>query len=252
MTNANKRQRERLLELIRRLAEDDKNGVMAQKVLKLFWTLAHSQEIQPDVLDQALAAHVKILDYSCSQERDAQKIVWLDKCVQELKSGDNWVLPALRLIREICCLYDSLPSHAPRTQQTLNRQQVIERLQNDYTLVILVTNSLTTYMDKIRTMIAEMPNVEPNTLCIDGRYPHNMQIQERLDFLKFLLKDGQLWLCAEQVSNKTKTKYKKRFRKVLKFSKIKLKQLDNDFHSSWFYFAVSEFGIGILTGEKAI
>uniref|UniRef100_A0A0K8W252 ubiquitinyl hydrolase 1 n=1 Tax=Bactrocera latifrons TaxID=174628 RepID=A0A0K8W252_BACLA len=198
MTNANKRQRERLLELIRRLAEDDKNGVMAQKVLKLFWTLAHSQEIQPDVLDQALAAHVKILDYSCSQERDAQKIVWLDKCVQELKSGDNWVLPALRLIREICCLYDSLPSHAPRPQQTLNRQQVIERLQNDYTLVILVTNSLTTYMDKIRTMIAEMPNVEPNSLCIDGRYPHNMQIQERLDFLKFLLKDGQLWLCAEQ------------------------------------------------------
>ncbi|XP_067634379.1 probable ubiquitin carboxyl-terminal hydrolase FAF isoform X3 [Eurosta solidaginis] len=198
MTTANKRQRERLLELIRRLAEDDKNGVMAQKVLKLFWTLAHSQEIPPEVLDQALAAHVKILDYSCSQERDAQKIVWLDKCVQELKTGENWVLPALRLIREICCLYDSSPSHAPRTQQTLNRQQVIERLQNDYTLVILVTNSLTTYMDKIRAMIAEMPNVEPNTLCIDGRYPHNMQIQERLDFLKFLLKDGQLWLCAEQ------------------------------------------------------
>ncbi|CAD6996456.1 unnamed protein product [Ceratitis capitata] len=108
-----------------------------------------------------------------------------------IETGDNWVLPALRLIREICCLYDSSSGHAQRTQQTLNRQQVIERLQNDYTL-------FDTYMDKIRTMIAEMPNVEPNTLCIDGRYPHNMQIQERLDFLKFLLKDGQLWLCAEQ------------------------------------------------------
>jgi len=56
MTTANKRQRERLLELIRRLAEDDKNGVMAQKVLKLFWTLAHSQEVPPEVLDQALGA----------------------------------------------------------------------------------------------------------------------------------------------------------------------------------------------------
>ncbi|XP_059219639.1 probable ubiquitin carboxyl-terminal hydrolase FAF isoform X3 [Stomoxys calcitrans] len=198
MTTANKRQRERLLELIRRLAEDDKNGVMAQKVLKLFWTLAHSQEIPPEVLDQALAAHVKILDYSCSQERDAQKIVWLEKCVAELKIGEAWVLPALRLIREICCLYESSPSHAPRSQQSLNRQQVIERLQNDYSLVILVTNSLTSYMDKIRAMIVDMPNVDHAALCIDGRFPHNMQISERLDFLKFLLKDGQLWLCADQ------------------------------------------------------
>ncbi|XP_075145926.1 ubiquitin carboxyl-terminal hydrolase-like faf isoform X2 [Haematobia irritans] len=200
MTTANKRQRERLLELIRRLAEDDKNGVMAQKVLKLFWTLAHSHEIQPEVLDQALAAHVKILDYSCSQERDAQKIVWLEKCVAELKTGEAWVLPALRLIREICCLYESSPSHAPRSQQSLNRQQVIERLQNDYLLVILVTNSLTSYMEKIRTMIADMPNVDPAALCIDGRFPHSMQISERLDFLKFLLKDGQLWLCADQAN----------------------------------------------------
>lgn len=38
-TNANKKQREKLLELIRRLAEDDKDGVMAHKVIFniLFW-----------------------------------------------------------------------------------------------------------------------------------------------------------------------------------------------------------------------
>ncbi|XP_037946182.1 probable ubiquitin carboxyl-terminal hydrolase FAF isoform X2 [Teleopsis dalmanni] len=198
MTTANKRQRERLLELIRRLAEDDKNGVMAQKVLRLFWSLAHSSEVSHEVLDQSLAAHVKILDYSCSQERDAQKVVWLDKCVAELKSGDSWVLPALRMIRDICCLYDSSQSHAPRSQQALSRQQVIERLQNDYSLVIVVTNSLTTYMDKIRVIKNEKPNMDPKYVCIDGRYCHNSQIQERLDFLKFLLKDGQLWLCADQ------------------------------------------------------
>ncbi|XP_030369464.1 probable ubiquitin carboxyl-terminal hydrolase FAF isoform X2 [Scaptodrosophila lebanonensis] len=198
MTTANKRQRERLLELIRRLAEDDKNGVMAQKVLKLFWTLAHSQEVPPEVLDQALGAHVKILDYSCSQERDAQKIIWLDKCVGELKSGDTWVLPALRLIRDICCLYDTTPSHTPRTQTGTNRQQVIERLQNDYSLVILVTNSLTSYMEKVRALVNETPSLEGSSILIDGRFPHHAQIAERLEFLKFLLKDGQLWLCADQ------------------------------------------------------
>ncbi|XP_055619318.1 probable ubiquitin carboxyl-terminal hydrolase FAF isoform X2 [Toxorhynchites rutilus septentrionalis] len=198
MKTANKKQRERLLELNRRLAEDDKNGVMAQKVLKLFWTLAHSPDVPPEVLDQALASHVKILDYSCSQERDAQKTMWLDKCVDELKAGDEWALPALRLIREICTLYETTANHTPRVHQTLTRQQVIDRLQNEHTLVIQVTSSLTKYMDRVRAQIKQNPTLNPLNLLLDKRYPHPQQIQERLEFLKFLLKDGQLWLCAEQ------------------------------------------------------
>ena len=66
-TNASKKQREKLLELIRRLAEDDKEGVMAHKVLGLLWNLAHSEDVPTDIMDQALTAHIKILDYSCSQ-----------------------------------------------------------------------------------------------------------------------------------------------------------------------------------------
>lgn len=65
--NASKKQREKLLELIRRLAEDDKEGVMAHKVLGLLWNLAKSEDVSTDIMDQALAAHIKILDYSCSQ-----------------------------------------------------------------------------------------------------------------------------------------------------------------------------------------
>lgn len=68
-------------------------------------------------MDQALNAHVKILDYSCSQERDAQKAIWVDKCVEELKNGDKWALPALKQIREICCLYEPNPNlgHSQRS-----------------------------------------------------------------------------------------------------------------------------------------
>lgn len=198
MKSANKRQRERLLELIRRLAEDDKSGVMAHKVLKLFWTLAHSLEIPKEVMEQALTAHVKILDYSCAQERDAQKTIWLTKCIEELKHDNDWVLPALRLIREICCLYEPSTSHVQRVHQSLNRQHVIERLQNEHTLVILVTNSLTSYMDRVRVLLQEQPDIIPDKLLLDKRYPHQQQLQERLDFLKFVLKDGQLWLCSDQ------------------------------------------------------
>ena len=86
------RQREKLLELIRRLAEDDKDGVMADKVLKLFWTLAHSSDASTDIMDQALAAHV-----TKYRVREQQKNRWLDKCVEELKSNDKWV-PFIRYI----------------------------------------------------------------------------------------------------------------------------------------------------------
>ncbi|XP_018561344.1 probable ubiquitin carboxyl-terminal hydrolase FAF-X isoform X3 [Anoplophora glabripennis] len=199
-TSASKRQRERLLELIRRLAEDDKDGVMAHKVLTLFWNLAHAEDVPTEIMDQALSAHVKILDYSCSQERDAQKTVWLDKCVEELKNGEKWVLPALKQIREICTLYEQNTNggHAQRTHHIYYRQEVIERLQNQHSLVILVTNSLTTYMDHLRTLYKENPELTSETYVPDGRYCHALQVQERLHFLRFLLKDGQLWLCAEQ------------------------------------------------------
>ncbi|KAF5307812.1 hypothetical protein FQR65_LT06684 [Abscondita terminalis] len=199
-TSASKRQQERLLELIRRLAEDDKDGVMAHKVLTLFWNLAHSEDVTIEIMDQALAAHVKILDYSCSQERDAQKTVWLDKCVDELKSGDRWALPALKQIREICCLYEPSTNgmHAQRTHHMFYRQEVIERLQNQHSLVILVTNSLTSYMERLHLLVQDHPELTSDTYLPDGRYSHALQVQERLNFLRFLLKDGQLWLCAEQ------------------------------------------------------
>lgn len=57
---AKKKQRETLLDLIRRLAEDDKDGVMAQKVLTLLWNLAHSPDASTEIMEQALSAHKKV------------------------------------------------------------------------------------------------------------------------------------------------------------------------------------------------
>uniref|UniRef100_A0A224XFS3 Putative ubiquitin carboxyl-terminal hydrolase faf-x n=1 Tax=Panstrongylus lignarius TaxID=156445 RepID=A0A224XFS3_9HEMI len=197
-TSANKKQREKLLELIRRLAEDDKDGVMAHKVLSLFWNLAHSDDVVTEIMDQALNAHVKILDYSCSQERDAQKTEWLNRCVEELKNNEKWVLPALKQIREIACLYEQPPNTNQRTHQICYRQEVINKLQTDHQLVILVANNLTNYMEKVRRMVKDNAELDPSHYMPDGRYNHIVQVQERLNFLRFLLKDGQLWLCAEQ------------------------------------------------------
>lgn len=193
---SSKKQSDKLLEVIRRLAEDDKDGVMANKVLVLFWNLAHSDEVCTEILDVALANLIKILDYSCSQDRDAQKTLWLDKCVEELKTNEKWVLPALKMMREICCLYEAGGGTGLRPAVT--RQELIDRLQTQHSLVILVTNSLTHYMETVRNKLTEDGKIDWENWLPDGRYPHTSQVHERLGFLRFLLKDGQLWLCAEQ------------------------------------------------------
>ncbi|KAI8429984.1 hypothetical protein MSG28_000438 [Choristoneura fumiferana] len=196
---SSKKQSDKLLEVIRRLAEDDKDGVMANKVLVLFWNLAHSDEVCTEIMDVALANLIKILDYSCSQDRDAQKTLWLDKCVEELKTNERWVLPALKMMREICCLYEAGAGSGVRPHVT--RQELIDRLQTQHSLVILVTDSLTHYLDGVRAKLAGEGDIDWENWLPDGRYPHAAQVQERLSFLRFLLKDGQLWLCAEQYRN---------------------------------------------------
>ena len=205
---ANKKQREKLLELIRTLAEDDKDGVMAFKVLKLLWSLAHSNDQATEIMDQALAAHIKILDYSCCQDRDTQKSEWLDRCILELtkeNSDPNWVIPALRQIREICCLYfissnvQSVNVHQRMNNNNLmNRTDVISRLQNDHNLVEIVSKNLQAFMEKARELSKENSQLDPNKIYGNNRYSHVQEIKERLSFLRFLLKEGHLWLCEPQ------------------------------------------------------
>lgn len=93
LSEATTKQREKLLELIRRLAEDDKDGVMAEKVLTMFWNLAHNPDTGIDLMDQALAAHVKILDYSCTQYRESQKTRYdyADYILKALCNNDNFL-----------------------------------------------------------------------------------------------------------------------------------------------------------------
>ena len=55
------------------------------------------------------------------QDRDAQKMQWINRFVEELKN-DKWVLPALKQIREICQLFTEvrLVSYAPGISLTVN------------------------------------------------------------------------------------------------------------------------------------
>lgn len=120
--------------------------------------------------------------------------------MEELKQ-DKWVLPALEQIKKICCSYSEAPSVVAQQRPSSHinyRHDVISKLQNQHSLVVLVADNLTSYMKAIAFTIKEKPNVVPSDIYPDGRYNHVTQIQSRLSFLRFLLKDGQLWLCAPQ------------------------------------------------------
>ena len=59
-------------------------------------------------------------------------------------------------------------------------------------------NLLFSYVDRVRRSPQKVLEGDPEYFLPDGRYNHVLQVQERLSFLRFLLKDGQLWLCAPQ------------------------------------------------------
>jgi len=66
--------------------------------------LSHSEDAPTEIIDQAVAAHVKILDYSCSSDKEAQKLKCLEKCIEQLKEN-KWVIVSMRQIREILQQY---------------------------------------------------------------------------------------------------------------------------------------------------
>lgn len=150
----------------------------------MFWNLAHSPDVPNEIIDQAMNAHVKILDYSCSQDRDSQKTIWLDRCVEEIRRN-VWVIQALKQIRDICCLYAETPTnynhststHTARAQHVLYRQEVVNRLQQQHALVILITENLCAYMERVRNAVKDnQGGFDPTTYLPDDRYSHVLQV----------------------------------------------------------------------------
>lgn len=176
-TNATKKQREKLLDLIRSLSEDDKEGVMANKVLDLLWNLSHSEDAPTEIIDQAVSAHVKILDYSCSSDKEAQKLKYLEKCIDQLKDN-KWVIVSMRQIREILQQYSEIVSgtyppnkfvsysvncsnssgifsqnNQTQTNVCYTRPEIISKLQKEYSLIDMITTNLAEYYDSFKKFI---------------------------------------------------------------------------------------------------
>jgi hypothetical protein len=100
-------------------------------------------------------------------------------------------------------LNSSSTSHHHNT--CFHRTDIIAKLQKEYSLISMITANLADYYDAIRKSVVGSAATssssllqDPENIHPDGRFSHCTQVQERLNFLKYLLKEGQLWLCANQ------------------------------------------------------
>ena len=181
---------------------------MANKVLELLWNIAHDRHLPNEIIDQALTAHLKILDYSCLQEKEKTKLQWLDKFMDEVKHDRGHVIVSLKQLKEICMQFHEgvFAQSIPRLPGPHNRTGVIDILEKKYELTRVVTENLCQYMEnarkykegKILFQMIKMicfhdfyfseskSSLTSEEYDPDGRFNHNQQIQERLNFLKYL------------------------------------------------------------------
>ncbi|XP_055334947.1 probable ubiquitin carboxyl-terminal hydrolase FAF-X [Paramacrobiotus metropolitanus] len=209
--SASRRQREKLLDLIRRLAEDDKEGIMAIKVLELLWSLCHNEELPAEIMEIALNAHLKILEFVCSHDRDQLKMAWLKKCVEEIKEN-TWVVPALGHIKSICDQFpESMNNIGGITSRPhgASRVDAIMFLVNEHNIIDTVISSLEQYLDQVRFVFKNehLPNFDPRTQdALKSKYSHYCHVESRLKLLHYILqnthyclpKPERLWGCLAE------------------------------------------------------
>jgi hypothetical protein len=83
------------------------------------------------------------------QQRDNHKLQWLNKSIDQLVSDDViWVLPAMKHIREIFCLYPE--GNSNKNPSAAFRHLVIHKVQNERQLIVKVCDCLHSYMEKVR------------------------------------------------------------------------------------------------------
>lgn len=213
-STATKKEREKLLQLMRRLAEDDKYGSMANKMLSLLWNIAYNHdEIDIEIVDQAIGAHLKILDYSKTFEKDSQRFYWIERCVNEIGDSNhgNNVITAMKHIREILLL---CPEHCSKQyyasceiqqqqQQRIKRETrhyIITKMNSELELMSMLVRNLSNYMKWMRSKKSELNELDAN-IALDGRrISHRQELHERLGFLRFIIQEGTCLLSKEMAT----------------------------------------------------
>eukprot|EP00051_Salpingoeca_urceolata_P010816 m.132959 g.132959 ORF g.132959 m.132959 type:complete len:2404 (+) comp16869_c0_seq3:193-7404(+) len=191
---SNSKQMQKLLVFVQLLAEDDNEGKMASKVLRLLWILAHDADTPRDIVEVAVTSLVKILDMGYIGDGDSQRMVWMDHCAKDI-TQHKWIVPAMKMIRAIADLFKEAKN---RNYPGKLRHKVLQDLDKSHSLKANVVRELRRYCRDANKFFRKQPESDPEVVVVEGNYTHADTIDEILRFLKYIVWDGHLWLDMQE------------------------------------------------------
>ncbi|KAF2883782.1 hypothetical protein ILUMI_22368 [Ignelater luminosus] len=183
----------RILQLFLTVSRNDLDGLTIHKLLSALWNLSHRKDILPQIMDDIFEILVKILKYYYDDDIESPKFSWLIKCVKEFQDDTLWEVPSMILMKKLFCSYKPYTKLMHQKERRFCRESTIDYLQSKYNLIAMIVQSLTVYINKIKSCLVDDPK-----FIIDGHYTHNQQVEERLEFLSFLLKEGRQAISLNQ------------------------------------------------------
>ncbi|KAG7165384.1 Ubiquitin carboxyl-terminal hydrolase 24-like 1 [Homarus americanus] len=183
--DGNDRLREKLLSFIGKIGQDSRLGRTAEKMLDALWALARVPALPPRLVHQAMNEHLTILNESAT--RDQLRKSYIVRCVEDIKRSPAVYLP----LKQLHYLAQSITKGGASYFKT--EKATLSELNRSHEIVKLITLSLgKCHALAVSTCGNQQP--PPSTL-IDGKYTHDDYLRVHLEFLQFLLKEGDIYLA---------------------------------------------------------
>ncbi|KAK8401660.1 hypothetical protein O3P69_001054 [Scylla paramamosain] len=181
----NDRLREKLLSFIGKIGQDSRLGQTAVKMLDALWELARVPALPPKLVHQAMNEHLTILNESAT--RDQLRKTYIVRCVEDIKRSPAVYLP----LKQLHYLAQSITKGGASYFKT--EKATLSELNRSHEIVKLITASLAKCHALAVSTCGNQPP-SPDTL-IDGKYTHDHYLKVHLEFLQFLLKEGDIYLA---------------------------------------------------------
>jgi ubiquitin carboxyl-terminal hydrolase 9/24 len=177
--------KDKLLNMIGRVGREATQFKASQAVLQLLWKLAHQEGLSRPLLEKALAEHLEILS-QLTINKDGVRKTYLLKCVEDIKAGSDTVLSSISHLHNICKSCSSYHKAEKTTLQELNKQHEIVRG--------LCVSLRRCHEQAFGAAAAKGARLSADTRVHCGRYAYADAVEMHLELIKFLLKEGDLYL----------------------------------------------------------
>ncbi|XP_077972925.1 ubiquitin carboxyl-terminal hydrolase 24-like [Styela clava] len=179
------KRRQQLVSFIGRIGHNSKSSKTMEKVLDLLWDLSHLPKLSSHLVQQSMREHHAILNDS-HHVRDSMKKTFIVRCIDDIKK-DTWVVPALKQMYDIA-------NTCGKPYSSKSDRGVLFDVNRQHDLLKLVVSSLT----RCHKVAAVSAVVQTTDLCgelvVDGKFKHSEFMWWHLQFLRFLLKDANIYL----------------------------------------------------------